>query len=94
MNAIELITLTFPGRLFVPLVDAAVAIGYSESSAYNLHSRGKFPIRVQKQGRKPVVSVLDLAAYLDAKTEQLEQQKRRPGRPTKAEQIARRGLKL
>jgi hypothetical protein len=85
----------FPGQLFIPLVDAARAIGYAESSAYNLHSRGTFPIRVQKQGRKPVISILDLAAYLNAKTEKPgEQPKRRPGRPTKAEQIARRGLVL
>jgi hypothetical protein len=94
MDALDLITRQFPGKLFIPLTDAAIAIGYKKQTAYNLHSKGKFPIRVQKRGTNSVVSIMDLAAYLNLTDALAVPPKRRPGRPTKAEQIARRGLKL
>ena len=95
MNALDILTRTFPGRLFIPLVDAAVAIGYAPGTGYNMHWKGTFPIRVQKQGSKPVVSIIDLANYINAKSQPpTEPPKRRRGRPTKAEQIAARGLSI
>lgn len=94
MDALDFLTRTFPGRLFIPLVDAAVAIGYAPATGYNMHSKGTFPVRVQKQGSKPVVSILDLANYINARSQPAEPVKRRRGRPTKAEQIAARGLSI
>ena len=100
MSQLELLSRQFPGQVFIPMTKAGLSIGYAEQTSYNLHHKGKFPLPVRKVGRKNMVALLDLAAFMDGKiiasepercapaTE--EKEVRRVGRPTKAEQIAAR----
>lgn len=96
MDTIEVLIKQFPGVAMIPAVEAGKAIGYKPQTCYNLMSRKAFPLPVRKQGRNSMVALTDLAKYLDGVVDPLPTQepepaiKRRPGRPTKAEQIARR----
>ena len=102
MTLQELVSAQFPGKLLIPMVEAGASIGLAEQSCYNLKSRGAFPLPVSKIGNKPMVAITDLIAFLEGlaapvsepvvvvDTEPKPTTKRRPGRPTKAEQIARR----
>lgn len=64
MNTAELIMAQFPGRVLIPLIAAGKSIGYAEQTSYNLHHKGKFPLRVRMQGRKPMVALTDLVKYM------------------------------
>lgn len=65
MTPRELVLAQFPGRVAIPLIEAGKAIGLAAQTSYNLHHRGKFPMRVIKQNRKPMVSLIELIDYLE-----------------------------
>jgi hypothetical protein len=65
----EFVLAQFPGRLAIPLLDAGKAIGYSPQSCYNMHHKGTFPLRIHKEGTKPMVALTELIRYLEVKTE-------------------------
>lgn len=51
----------------IPLAAGAVALGYTPASAIVLHSKGRFPVPVHKQGRYNMVSRQDVEAALQAR---------------------------
>lgn len=51
----------------IPLAAGAVALGYAPASAIVLHSKGRFPVPVHKQGRYNMVSRGDVEAALQAR---------------------------
>lgn len=101
MTPRELVLAQFPGRLYLTLVEAGVALGMAPKTAYNMHALGKFPVRVTYMGttgKKPVVAIHDLIVHLEggepitppAKQEPpapapVLEKRRGPGRPTKRE---------
>lgn len=104
MNAREFVLMQWPGRAFIPLVQAGVAIGYAEQSCYNMHCKGTFPLKVHQSRNKgkAVVALTDLIAYMESSTQVLQQpeapepkpviandQRRRRGAPTKRERMER-----
>jgi len=94
MTPAELVKDLFPGKLYIPMVDAGTAIGLAKQTSYNLYNQGQFPIAVKKQGRKNFVSVLDLIKYLTAPesskpTIEAAPIKRKRGRPSRAAVRAR-----
>lgn len=99
MRNIDIVLKQFPGTAMIPMVTAGSCIGYAEQTCYNLFQKGRFPIAVRKIGRKSMVSLTDLIKFLDEGNEApgivVEQviihpvEKRRAGRPTKAEQVRR-----
>lgn len=96
MSGIELVLKMFPGKAAIPLIEAGAAIGMARQTCYNLHSTKKFPMPVFMRGRKPFVTASSLAGYIDAQNgadSRLESLRTgKVGRPTKADQIARRKL--
>lgn len=80
-------------KLLVTPVQAGMAIGYAQQTTHNLLSAGKFPLPIVKVGKRKMVRVSDLINFVDklqtASTS--TQQPRRPGRPTKAESVEKRG---
>ena len=91
MNATELVLKQFPNRVMVSMTEAGNAIGYADNTCYNLYAKGKFPIRVRKQGSKVMVSLVDLIGYLDGdtgvKSAPAEPTVRR-GRPRNSERVS------
>jgi len=74
-------------RLMISVREAGPAIGMTGRTAQNRASLGTFPLPVVTDGGRARVRLIDVARYLAG-----EPAKMRPrrGRPTKAEQIARR----
>ena len=94
MTNIEILIKQFPGTIQIPATVAGAAIGYAEQTCYNLISKKQFPLPIRKVRRKNMVALHDLAKYMDGMdavqvAEQPVAEKRRAGRPTKAETIAR-----
>lgn len=83
-------------------VAAAAIIGKSSEAGYAERARGTFPLRVRLHGKRLVVFLSDLIAYLETGESQAEQSaalirktyKVRTGRPTRPEALeaARRGI--
>lgn len=76
----------FPGRANINFVEAAIALGLAQQTAYNLVNQKKFPVATFKEGKARYCSILDLADKLDS---QRGITKRKQGRPTNAERAAR-----
>ena len=68
-----------PGQAFASLADVARIRAGSIKTVRKEIAEGRFPVPTIKIGRRRVVSVLDLAEYLDA----LTNPKAAPGRPRK-----------
>lgn len=91
MTAKELILAQFPGRVYLPLIEAGAAIGYAEKTCYSLYYKGKFPLPVRKLGRKSMVALSDLVSFMesagtiDNKQTLPEVPSRRRGRPRDAD---------
>lgn len=83
-------------QLLVSPAQLAELLSLAPRTIYNrLHEGGDLP-PVVRVGRLPRFAVVDVQAWLDAKRgisapPPAEPPRRRPGRPTKAEQVARRG---
>lgn len=83
-------------QLLVSPAQLAAMLGLAPRTIYNrLHAGGDLP-PVVRIGRLPRFAVADVQAWVDAKRgisvpQPAEPPRRRPGRPRKAEQIARRG---
>lgn len=94
----EIITQQFPGCLALPLIKAGAALSLSSGTAYNMHSKGTFPVRVHKIGNKPIVYLHDLITYLEggpsANDQHFEEEHKpkKKGRPTKAESLRKAGV--
>lgn len=92
---VDVLLAKFNGRILIPFLDAIDAIGINHQTARNELHRGVFPVPTMLQGSRRFIAITDLAAYLEALYATREQpgQKKKIGRPTKAEQVAaRRGV--
>lgn len=82
-ETLQILLNRFEGRLTLRVAEAGSMIGMKPQSAHNSASLGRFPIPIIRQkGIRPFCKTIDLANYLEAATA-----KRRPGRPTKREQL-------
>ncbi len=80
----------FEGRLAVSLCEAAAAVfGWSSSTTRTYLARGKFPLPMIQIGGKKLVRVSELLDLIENQPLVSEIKKRKPGRPTKREQIER-----
>lgn len=71
--------------MMITIKQAAKPLGLSPGTARNRASKGNFPVPLVRQGTSDArVRLVDLAKYLAGETVA------KKGRPTKAEQIARR----
>ena len=77
LSNLDLLRLQYPGQVFLALDDAAAAMARPAKSIKNAFYLGTLPFPTVKIGRRRVVSILDLADYLDT----LTQPAPRPGRP-------------
>lgn len=84
MTSLKLIHSSFPQRVRLTLKEACACLGIPLGTARNQISQKRFPLRVIQEEKLLYVLVQDLADYLDTQAG-----KKRPGRPTKTEQIAR-----
>ena len=76
-KSLALLTQLFPGQALLSIEQAAHACGQSKGTFYNECARGTFPVATIRIGRRRVVPVEALAAYLDSLTTPAP----RPGRP-------------
>ena len=74
---LDLLQRLLPGQAVASLKDVARVRTASIKTIQNEILAGTFPVRTLKIGRRRVVSILDLADYLDT----LTQPAPRPGRP-------------
>jgi len=77
----------FPGQALISLVDAGTAIGMAAQTARNKVRLGEFPTKTIKIGGRRMVSLIDLAEYLDAATASERKTRGRPRGSTKAARI-------
>lgn len=84
------------GALAVDFATAAKEIGFrTVAAAHTARARGQFPLAVVRRGGRIFVTVGELARFAIGQQEMpAASPPRRPGRPTKSEQLARaRGQK-
>lgn len=79
ISNLDLLRLQYPGQVFLALDDAAAAMARPAKSVKNDFYLGVLPFPTAKIGRRRVVSLVDLAAYLDSLTAPAPA--RGPGRP-------------
>lgn len=77
LSNLDLLRLQYPGQVFLALDDAAAAMARPAKSVKNDFYLGVLPFPTVKIGRRRVVAIGDLAAYLDSLTTPA----RGPGRP-------------
>ncbi|HSH29129.1 MAG TPA: hypothetical protein VK971_04405 [Thiohalobacter sp.] len=93
----ELLLHSTKGRVLIPLPEAANLASYSIQTFRNAIATAKktgdrypviggVPLRIRQAGKRWMVDVRDLAAWMDA----LESPRRRRGRPRKSEKIQQR----
>jgi hypothetical protein len=93
MTPAELVLAQFPGRVYIPLVEAGAAIGMQRQTCYNSRVKGTFPLPVRLVGRKPMVALTDLIIYLEKHTKAPPPRtvesvvKKRVGRPRNADRM-------
>lgn len=88
---LQLLSVRYPAVVELPI--AAQECSVAHQTLLNQICKGKCPLPVFKQGRRWYVRLVDLADYIDRRfllsnPQQIARPKR--GRPTKAEEIARR----
>jgi len=92
MQIEELIFKQFPGKVLISMVEAGACIGMARNSCYNRSNLGTFPLPIRKVGHKNMVALTDIINFLNNGKyipEQKKEEKRKPGRPTKGEQVRR-----
>lgn len=92
MQTEDLIFRQFPGKILISMVEAGACIGMARRSCYNRSSLGTFPLPIRKVGSKNMVALTDIVNFLNNGKyipEPVREEKRRPGRPTKGEQVRR-----
>lgn len=62
---LQIVRDAFPGLFNVDVVPAAAFIGMAEQTARNKLHLGEFPLKTTKQGRRRLVSIVEIAAYLE-----------------------------
>ena len=99
-SVLELLTTQFPGQIYITIAQAGAAIGYKRQTCYNLIHTQQFPIPHRKVGRKTMVALLDLAKFMGDDQPCVMPDVVQPdpprhvGRPTKAEERAKRLAQL
>jgi hypothetical protein len=53
-------------RLLIPLTEAAAILGYKKQTAYNMKSKGIFPVAIKQVNGKPMVRSEDLLKFVAA----------------------------
>ena len=92
---VEILLARFDGQLLIPFLESAGTLGYKQQTARNELARGEFPIPTLRRGGRRFVVITDLADYLEqlyASRDLPPPPKKKLGRPTKAEQVAARGV--
>lgn len=87
INGFDLIQKFHPGKLRLGVSSLAVVIDYHEQSIRNSVAKGTFPIHSYRENGKRYFDVRDVGAYLDSMRN--APTRRRRGRPSKEEQIAK-----
>jgi hypothetical protein len=75
----------WPRQALVPALEAGKCLSYAPQTTRNKLAKGQFPIRTVLVGGKRLVKKTDLAQYID----DLGTERKRRGRPTKAEILSR-----
>lgn len=75
----------WPRQALVPVLEAGKCLSYAPQTTRNKLAKGQFPVPTVLVGGKRLVNKTQLARYID----ELSIEKKRRGRPTKAEVIAR-----
>ena len=65
-NTLELLVRQFPGKLFLSVKETGLASGRSPKTVRNEIALGVFPVKSVKIGRRRLIPIADLAAWLDA----------------------------
>lgn len=93
MQVEDLVLRQFPGKVMISLVEAGSCIGLARRTSYNLAHKKQFPLPIRKVSNKSMVALTDVIDYIKNGSkpapQEKEEIKRRPGRPTKAEQVKR-----
>lgn len=87
IHTFQILLSQFNGAHLVKVHQAGAVIGFARQSTYNAIQGGHFPLPIVKIGTRSAIRLIDIANYLDALG---GMQKTRRGRPTKAEQIAKK----
>ncbi len=91
-TTVELLVEQFAPSVFLSIKQVSQVTGQAEQTIRNLISQGRTSLPIRKGGGKRLVHVLDLAEWierqrtLNPEVRIPEEPRRRPGRPTKAEQ--------
>ena len=103
VTPLEFVQGIFPNKINVPVIEAGLVIGLQPPTTRGWLRKGKFPVPTFLLGDLRVVSVWDLAEYLQKtaaafggvaalNSPPAPQHGKRRGRPTKAEQLRRAGV--
>lgn len=83
----------FFGRLAISPAEAASAVlGWTSNTTRTKICRGQFPLPLIQIGGRKLVRVSDLLDFVQSQPVIVQPQKRKPGRPTKAEQFRTGGV--
>lgn len=89
----DLILRQFPGKVMISMIEAGNCIGLARRTSYNMAHEKRFPLPIRKVGKKSMVALTDVINFIknggNTVSQKQEEVKRRPGRPTKAEQVRR-----
>ena len=66
---LDLLLKQFPGKLFLSVKETGIASGRCEKTVRNEIALGVFPVQTLKIGRRRLVPITDLAAWLDTITD-------------------------
>jgi hypothetical protein len=87
-KVLEVLRATY-GTMNIPAVAAGLEIGLAEKTTRNMLCEGRFPLKTKKISTKRVVSIMDLAAFLesDSGVQGFQVEKKRRGPRTKKSKI-------
>lgn len=86
-STLQYLETLFPGLALVPVVKAGECLSLAPQTTRNKLATGQFPVKTVLLGGKRLVKKTDLAHYID----DLGEEKRPRGRPSKAAVRARSG---
>ncbi len=68
-TSLDLLLKQFPGKLFLSVQETGIASGRCGKTVRNEITLGVFPVKTVKIGRRRLVPIADLAAWLDTITD-------------------------
>ncbi len=70
-TVLEVLRATY-SAINIPAVSAGLEIGLAEKTTRNMLSEGRFPVKTKKISNRRVVSIFDLAAFLEGDAAEVE----------------------